>query len=110
MCLNSNILNLYPEELSGGMQKRVAIARTLSYQPNIIFFDEPTTGLDPISANDINNLILKVKKDLGATIITITHDIRTIKTLSDRIIMLDKGSVIWEGKSIDNMKDIQYKY
>ncbi|MEY3196884.1 MAG: hypothetical protein RLZZ59_252, partial [Pseudomonadota bacterium] len=72
--LHSSVLDLYPSELSGGMQKRVSLARAICTNPEIIFFDEPTTGLDPIMANVINDLIIKVRNDLGATTVTITHD------------------------------------
>ena len=99
-----NILALYPSDLSGGMQKRVALARTICYKPEIIFFDEPTAGLDPTISNIIHELILKVKEEIGATIITVTHDMNTARTIADSIIMLREGSIIYEGKSIDDMK------
>lgn len=96
--LKTDILDLYPAELSGGMQKRVALARAIAHEPKIIFFDEPTTGLDPIMCNVINELIVKVKKDLGATTVTITHDINSAKHIADNIAMLYKGQIIWHDK------------
>ena len=102
--LNKDVVNLYPSELSGGMQKRVALARAISIKPDIIFFDEPTTGLDPISADVINKLILEKVRDIGATSLTITHDMSSARTISDKIHMLHKGQIIWEGNknSIEN--------
>ena len=95
--LDEDVANLYPSELSGGMQKRVALARAISIKPDIIFFDEPTTGLDPISADVINKLILEKVRDIGATSLTITHDMSSARTISDKIHMLHKGEIIWEG-------------
>ena len=95
--LSSDVINLYPSELSGGMQKRVALARAISIKPDIIFFDEPTTGLDPISADVINKLIIQKVRDIGATSLTITHDMSSARTISDKIHMLHKGEIIWEG-------------
>ena len=95
--LNKDVVNLYPSELSGGMQKRVALARAISIKPDIIFFDEPTTGLDPISADVINKLIIEKVRDIGATSLTITHDMSSARTISDKIHMLHKGEIIWEG-------------
>ena len=94
--LSSDVVNLYPSELSGGMQKRVALARAISIKPDIIFFDEPTTGLDPISADVINKLIIEKVRDIGATSLTITHDMSSARTISDKIHMLHKGEIIWE--------------
>ncbi|MFQ3361254.1 MAG: ABC transporter ATP-binding protein [Alphaproteobacteria bacterium] len=101
--LDMNIANLSPSELSGGMQKRVALARAIAASPEIIFFDEPTTGLDPIMADVINNLIIELVSDLGATAITITHDMASARKISDTIAMLYNGSIIWQGgtNSID---------
>ncbi len=95
--LGENIANLYPSELSGGMQKRVALARAIAAKPEIIFFDEPTTGLDPIMANVINDLIVDNSKKLGATTITITHDIKSARQIADKIAMLYQGKIIWFG-------------
>lgn len=97
--LDSSILKLYPTEISGGMQKRVALARAIATKPKIIFFDEPTSGLDPISSNIINNLILEITKDLGVTSLTITHDIKSAKTIASNVILLHKGTIAWQGKA-----------
>ena len=99
--LNENILDLYPSELSGGMQKRIAIARAICDQPQILFFDEPTSGLDPITGKVINDLIHKTVKKLGVSAITITHDISSINNLASRVILLDKNKIAWSGKPID---------
>jgi phospholipid/cholesterol/gamma-HCH transport system ATP-binding protein len=88
---------LYPAELSGGMQKRVGLARAVAADPEIIFFDEPTTGLDPIMADVINNLIVDSVKRLGATTISITHDMVSARKIADRIAMIHKGEIIWQG-------------
>lgn len=95
--LDSSIINLYPSELSGGMQKRVSLARAICTDPEIIFFDEPTTGLDPIMSDVINNLIIKSSKSVGATTITITHDINSARKIADRVAMLYQGKIIWQG-------------
>ena len=95
--LGSEVLDLFPSELSGGMQKRVALARAIFPEPDIIFFDEPTTGLDPITADVINNLILERVKELGATALTITHDMASARTIASKIYMLHKGNIIWDG-------------
>ena len=102
--LGPDIANLYPAELSGGMQKRVALARAIASRPEIIFFDEPTTGLDPIMADVINQLIVKCVREVGATALSITHDIASARKISDRIAMLYEGKIIWQGsqKEIDN--------
>lgn len=97
--LDSNAINLYPSELSGGMQKRVALARAIAKDPQLLFFDEPTTGLDPIMADVINNLINEVIDKIGATAITITHDMESAKKIADKISMLYKGNIIWSGKA-----------
>ena len=96
--------DLFPAELSGGMQKRVSLARAIATSPDIIFFDEPTTGLDPIMADVINDLIIKCCKEVGATALSITHDMASARKISDRIAMLYKGKLIWVGpaKDIDN--------
>jgi phospholipid/cholesterol/gamma-HCH transport system ATP-binding protein len=100
--LSAKTANLYPSELSGGMQKRAALARAVCANPEIIFFDEPTTGLDPIMADVINDLIIDNSKKLGATTITITHDINSARKIADKIAMLYDGEIIWCG----NVKDI----
>ena len=88
---------LSPAELSGGMQKRVALARAIAAEPEIIFFDEPTTGLDPIMADVINELIVKCVRELGATAISITHDMASARKIADRIAMIHKGKIVWHG-------------
>ncbi len=92
---------LSPSELSGGMQKRVGLARAIASEPEIIFFDEPTTGLDPIMADVINDLIVECVKDLGATTLTITHDMASARKIADRMAMLYQGKIIWEGAKTD---------
>ncbi|EME70770.1 ABC-type transport system protein [Paramagnetospirillum caucaseum] len=93
--------DLFPSELSGGMQKRVSLARAIATNPEIIFFDEPTTGLDPIMADVINDLIVKCCKEVGATALSITHDMASARKISDRIAMLYKGKLIWVGPAKD---------
>ncbi len=95
--LAPDVLDLSPAELSGGMQKRVGLARAIATNPEIIFFDEPTTGLDPIMADVINNLIVHVNQTVGATAVTITHDMASARKIGDRIAMLHKGRIIWAG-------------
>ena len=99
--LDEKILELYPSELSGGMQKRVAIARAICDEPQILFFDEPTSGLDPITGQIINDLIYKTVKKLGVSAITITHDISSISYLASRVILLDNNKISWSGKPIE---------
>jgi phospholipid/cholesterol/gamma-HCH transport system ATP-binding protein len=95
--LAPEIGELFPAELSGGMQKRVALARAIAREPEIIFFDEPTTGLDPIMADVINDLIVKCVSDLGATAVSITHDMASARKIGHRIGMLHEGKLIWQG-------------
>lgn len=95
--LDDNVADLFPAELSGGMQKRAALARAIALDPEIIFFDEPTTGLDPIMSAIINDLIKKNSKQLGATTITITHDLVSAAHIADRVAMLYDGKIIWQG-------------
>jgi phospholipid/cholesterol/gamma-HCH transport system ATP-binding protein len=97
--LSADVGALYPAELSGGMQKRVALARAIAADPEIIFFDEPTTGLDPIMADVINNLIVDCVKRLGATTISITHDMASARKIADDIAMIYKGEIIWRGEA-----------
>ena len=89
--------DLYPAELSGGMQKRVGLARAIATDPAVIFFDEPTSGLDPILAGVINDLIRELVTEMGATAITITHDMTTVRTVADHVAMLHDGRVRWSG-------------
>ena len=102
--LTADVGELFPVELSGGMQKRVGLARAIAADPEIIFFDEPTTGLDPIMADVINDLIASTVKDVGATALSITHDMASARKISDRIAMLYGGKIIWQGPTdqIDN--------
>jgi phospholipid/cholesterol/gamma-HCH transport system ATP-binding protein len=95
--LTEDVANLSPSELSGGMQKRVALARAIAANPEIIFFDEPTTGLDPIMADIINDLIIKCSSELGATTLTITHDMHSARRIADKIAMIYDGRIIWQG-------------
>jgi phospholipid/cholesterol/gamma-HCH transport system ATP-binding protein len=88
---------LYPSELSGGMQKRVGLARAIAASPEIIFFDEPTTGLDPIMADVINDLIVESVKGLGATALSITHDMASARKIADHVAMIFEGKIIWHG-------------
>ena len=95
--LGPEVGELRPSELSGGMQKRVGLARAIATEPEIIIFDEPTTGLDPIMADVINELIVKCVRDLGATAVSITHDMASVRKIADRIAMIYKGRIIWSG-------------
>jgi phospholipid/cholesterol/gamma-HCH transport system ATP-binding protein len=99
--LGAEVANLSPAELSGGMQKRVGLARAIATDPEIIFFDEPTTGLDPIMADVINDLIHSTVRDLGVTAISITHDMASARKISNRIAMIYKGKIIWDGATKD---------
>jgi phospholipid/cholesterol/gamma-HCH transport system ATP-binding protein len=89
--------DLFPAELSGGMQKRVGLARAIAAEPEIIFFDEPTTGLDPIMSGVINALIREIVTEMGATAMTITHDMSSVRAIADRVAMLHDGLVRWTG-------------
>src|SRR5262249_45729194 len=95
--LGPEVGELWPAELSGGMQKRVGLARAIAAEPEIIFFDEPTTGLDPIMADVINNLIVECVRDLGATTLSITHDMASTRKIANRVAMIYKGRIIWHG-------------
>ncbi|MBA4274793.1 MAG: ABC transporter ATP-binding protein [Alphaproteobacteria bacterium] len=102
--MGAEVADLMPSELSGGMQKRVSLARAIATNPEIIFFDEPTTGLDPIMADVINDLIVSCVKTLGSTAITITHDMASVRKIATRVAMIYKGEIIWTGpvSQIDN--------
>ena len=95
--MGASVADLYPAELSGGMQKRISLARAIATNPEIIFFDEPTTGLDPIMADVINDLIKKCVTDLGATALSITHDMASARKIADKVAMLYQGEIIWTG-------------
>lgn len=102
--LGPDVATLYPAEISGGMQKRVSLARSIISEPDLIFFDEPTTGLDPITADAINDLILEQVRGLGAAAVSITHDMPSARKIADNIAMLFEGEIIWRGPAsvIDN--------
>jgi phospholipid/cholesterol/gamma-HCH transport system ATP-binding protein len=95
--LGPEVADLYPAELSGGMQKRVGLARAIATDPSLIFFDEPTAGLDPIMAGVINGLIRELVSEMGATAVTITHDMTTVNAVADHVAMLHGGVVRWTG-------------
>ena len=95
--LGADVARLYPDELSGGMRKRVGLARAIADDPDLILFDEPTTGLDPIMGHVIDDLIVKLVHELGATALSITHDMASARRISDRMAMLYQGRCIWEG-------------
>jgi phospholipid/cholesterol/gamma-HCH transport system ATP-binding protein len=95
--LDADVADLYPAELSGGMQKRASLARAIAAEPDIIFFDEPTTGLDPIMAGVINALIREIVTEMGVTAITITHDMTSARTIADKVAMLHAGKIRWHG-------------
>ena len=95
--LGPDVADLFPSELSGGMQKRVGLARAIAAEPEIIFFDEPTTGLDPIMAGVINDLIREIVTEMGATAITITHDMSSVRAIADEVAMLYGGVIRWCG-------------
>lgn len=95
--LGPQTADLFPAELSGGMQKRVGLARAIAAEPAIIFFDEPTTGLDPIMAGVINGLIREIVTEMGATAVTITHDMSSVRAIADNVAMLHDGRVRWTG-------------
>ncbi|MEM7046757.1 MAG: ATP-binding cassette domain-containing protein [Pseudomonadota bacterium] len=107
--LAADVVDLYPASLSGGMQKRVALARAIAFRPSIILFDEPTTGLDPITAAKINNLIVKCVRELGATAISITHDMASVRRIADTVAMLYQGQIIWTGTP-DQLDDCENPY
>lgn len=102
--LGPDVAELYPAELSGGMQKRVSLARSIATKPEIMFFDEPTTGLDPIMGSVIDNLITSCVRELGATALSITHDMASARRIADNVAMIHEGHIIWHGPigDIDN--------
>jgi phospholipid/cholesterol/gamma-HCH transport system ATP-binding protein len=102
--LAPSVGDLFPSELSGGMQKRVGLARAIAAQPNILFFDEPTTGLDPIMGAVIDGLIVDCVKKLGSTAIAITHDMASAQRIGDEAAMLYKGKLVWQGAAASLMQ------
>ena len=105
--LKSEVADRFPAELSGGMQKRVGLARAIAAEPEIIFFDDPTTGLDPIMAGVINDLIREIVTEMGATAMTITHDMSSVRAIADNVAMLHDGVIQWTGpvSELDNSGD-----
>lgn len=105
--LKADVADKFPAELSGGMQKRVGLARAIAAEPEIIFFDEPTTGLDPIMSGVINDLIREIVVEMGATAITITHDMSSVRAIADQVAMLHEGKIRWSGsiKDMDQSGD-----
>lgn len=99
--LDAGVGELFPSEISGGMQRRVALARAIATTPDLIFFDEPTAGLDPIFCGVINDIISKSVKELKATAVTITHDMASARHVADRIAMIHEGRIIWSGPAAD---------
>ena len=99
--LGPEVSLLRTSELSGGMQKRVALARAIAAEPEIVFFDEPTTGLDPIMADVINDLIVKCVREVGTTAVSITHDMVSARKIADRIAMLHQGRIVWHGPTAE---------
>ncbi len=107
--MGENVCDLSPADLSFGMQKRVGLARAIAHDPAIIFFDEPTTGLDPIMADVINDLIIAVNDKVGATALTITHDMQSAKKIGDKIAMLYGGEIAWSG-AVDDIETADNEY
>jgi len=99
--LGPEVSLLRTAELSGGMQKRVGLARAIAAEPEIVFFDEPTTGLDPIMADVINDLIVKCVREVGTTAVSITHDMVSARKIADRIAMLHQGHIVWHGPTAE---------
>ncbi len=106
--LTPDVADLFPAELSGGMQKRVGLARAIAAEPEIIFFDEPTTGLDPIMSGVINDLVREIVVEMGATAITITHDMTSVRAIADKVAMLHDGKIRWTGpiSTMDSCGDL----
>ena len=99
--LTADVGEMWPADLSGGMRKRVGLARAVCARPEILFFDEPTTGLDPIMGDVINELIVKTVRDMGATALAITHDMASARKIGHRIAMLHAGKIVWSGPVAD---------
>jgi len=102
--LAASVIDQYPAELSGGMQKRVALARAIVDEPEILLFDEPTSGLDPITGGVIDRLIIDARKRLGATTVTISHDMASVRRIADNVAMVHNGVIIWAGP-VDKMNE-----
>ncbi len=102
--LSKSIMHQYPSQISGGMQKRVAIARAIIDEPEILIFDEPTAGLDPVTGGKINNLIIDNVKRLGCTSLTITHDMDSVRKIADNVAMISSGKIIWNGEKSEIAK------
>ena len=102
--LATSVIDQYPAELSGGMQKRVALARAIVDEPEILLFDEPTSGLDPITGGVIDRLIIDARKRLGATTVTISHDMASVRRIADKVAMVHNGVIIWAGPA-DNINE-----
>jgi len=100
-----NTIDMYPTQLSGGMQKRISIARALAMHPEILLYDEPSTGLDPPIAALLEEDMLRFRDELGFTSVVVTHDVDTIKHISDRVLILDKGYIVWQGTIEEFIKD-----
>jgi phospholipid/cholesterol/gamma-HCH transport system ATP-binding protein len=107
----AHTVDMMPDELSGGMQKRVALARTMILKPNIILYDEPTTGLDPVTARDIDHLILRLQDKYNTSAIIISHDMQCVKNTADRVVLLLDGSIYTEGTfaAFENSTDEKVK-
>jgi phospholipid/cholesterol/gamma-HCH transport system ATP-binding protein len=111
LSLEPKILDLFPSEISGGMQKRVAIARAICGDPKVLLFDEPTSGLDPVTGSVIDQLIINAVKTIGASAITITHDMASVSRIADKVILIDKKTISWSGtpKEMLNSKNLKIK-
>lgn len=107
--LKPEILDLFPSEISGGMQKRVAIARAICGDPKILLFDEPTSGLDPVTGSMIDDLIIRAVKTIGASAITITHDMASVSRIADKVILIDNETISWSGTPKQMLKSKNLK-
>ncbi len=107
--LKSTDAHLYPSQISGGMKKKAALARSLAMDPKLLFLDEPTSGLDPISAREFDSLILKLREILGLTIVMVSHDLQSIYDTLDRVAIIDEKKIVYEG-SLQNIKQVDSKF